>query len=69
MLTYDIRKHRRYSGGDVLESVTTHRTPDATVELLPHTDDGVINAINRGDIGHHFIDVAEYTYHIVVKAP
>ncbi|MBO0602717.1 hypothetical protein I2483_13700 [Sporosarcina sp. E16_3] len=50
MYSYEIRKHRRYRGGDVLESVATYSAP-------------------TGIIGHHFVDHAEFTYHIVVKAP
>lgn len=67
MLTIEIRKYRNSPEGIVLDSATTHKTPDDAVAVLPHNDDAVINAINRGDTGHHFLYDVNHTYCILVK--
>lgn len=70
-MTFTICKHRKYRGGDVLESRASVDSPDAILAMMTRNVISeyveVVKAIQRGVTGHHFMDDEIYTYQIVVK--
>lgn len=68
-MTYTICKHRKYRGGEVLESSVKVESLDAVLDLVNREWFGGDNykAIERGEVGHYFVDGAEFVYQIVVK--
>lgn len=68
-MTFTICKHRKYQGGDVLESSVKVETLNIVLDLVKREvlNGETFEAIKRGEIGHHFADDAEFVYQIVVK--
>lgn len=70
-MTYTICKHRKYQGGDVLESSVKAESLDVVFDGMTRSIMGeyaeVVKAIKTGVTGHHFMDDDIYTYQIVVK--
>lgn len=70
-MTFTICKHRKYQGGDVLESSVEVSSADTVLGLVKQSVISeyveVVKAIQSGVTGHHFMDDNMYTYQIVVK--
>ena len=68
-MTYTISKHRKYKGGDVLESSVRVESLVVVLDLAKREvlNGETFEAIKRGEIGHYFADDTEFVYQIVVK--
>lgn len=68
-MTYTICKHRKYQGGDVLESSVGSESLVVVLDLVKREalNGETFEEIKRGEIGHYFAEDEEFVYQIVVK--